>query len=55
MVVRALAPRHRIVGATYTWGGFCLAAKAVFFGGQDLGPSTIEKILARLKLQLLLS
>ena len=30
-------------------------AKAVFFGGQDLGPSIIEKVLACLKLQLLLS
>ena len=50
MVVWAPKPCHRIEGATYSWGGLCLAAKAVFFGGQDLGPSIIEQILARLKL-----
>ena len=33
---------------------FVWDAKAVFFGGQDLGPSIIEQVLARLKLQLLL-
>ena len=37
------------LGVAFVW-----AAKAVFFGGQDLGPSIIEQILARLKLQLLL-
>ena len=37
------------LGVAYVW-----AAKAVFFGDQDLGPSIIEQILARLKLQLLL-
>ena len=54
MVMWAATPCHRIEGATYTWGGLVWAAKAVFFGGQDLGPSNIEQILARLKLQLLL-
>ena len=31
---------------------FGWATKAVFFGGQDFGPSIIEQILVRLKLQL---
>ena len=39
-----------ILGVAFDW-----AAKAVFFGSQDLSPSIIEQILACLKLQLLLS
>ena len=34
-----------ILGVAFDW-----AAKAVFFGGQDFGPSIIEQILVRLKL-----
>ena len=54
MVVWAPTPCHCIEGATYSWVAFVWAAKAVFFGGQDFGPSIIEQILACLKLQLLL-
>ena len=53
MVVWAPKPGHRIEGATYAWVAFVRAVKAVLFGGQYLGPSIIEQILALLKLQLL--
>ena len=36
------------------WVALCWALKAVFFGGQDLGPSVVERILFGLKLLLFL-
>jgi len=54
MMVRAPVPRHRTEVAIYALVAFGWATKAIFFGGQDFGPSIIEQILVRLKLQLLL-